>query len=293
MLEVAREVSSAEEKAKYLEEGWVPEFFTGLRPGDGLPGRVEAYASSDELTAHLKAHTLTARWFVRDPVTSDYYWDYDLTKPPPDRIPFLLHTPTTKDRKPVPLVLYFPGNGEVGTNLAAHFKQSTIFSKIASPAFQKENPCYLFAPMLPDSASFRSGNRKFPTLLSVLVCDAMYAVIRDARQPPVDTNRLYVTGLSFGGGAAMEMMVQWPGRFAACVPVENLPSLPMIPEKPPGNYWFIFNEKNRYKGTRFEEHVEELRQLIVSRGGECRVGNYPDEGHDAWHKAWQEDQVWQ
>jgi len=279
-----------EERAKSLEDGWVKEFFKGIHPGDGLPGKLEAYQASTNLTKQMAAYSLTAHWFARDPVDPDVYWGRDPRETIPGRLPFLLHAPK-RGTRPVPLVLYYAGTGEVGTDLAAHFRQATIFSKLTSPAFQKDNPCYVFAPMLPDWKDFRSGQPESPTPLAALVNDAMYAVIRDAKNPPVDTNRLYVTGLSFGGGASVEMMTQWPGRFAACVPVESFPTLDMIPGKPPGNYWFIYNERGGPKPSR-ESHMEAVRRLVTSRGGDCRIGRYPDEGHDAWSKAWQEDAVW-
>ena len=44
------------------------------------------------------------------------------------------------------------GTGEQGKDLVAHFNQTTIFSIITSPSFQKKHPCYLFAPMVPKGA---------------------------------------------------------------------------------------------------------------------------------------------
>ena len=259
------------------------------KPGDGYPGHFEAYAPSPDLTFHMTTYNLTARWFERAPVGLEFFKNWNLSIP--NRLPYLLYTPENKGNAPVPLVLYFMGTGAVGEDLTK-FKQALIFKLVSDPAFQKKHPCYLFVPMLPGVGEFRSGVSGAPTPLATLVCDAMLAVIRDAKSPPVDMNRIYVTGHSFGGGAAIEMMTQWPGRFAACVPVENIPSLPMIPKEKPGNYWFIYNDKGGVKEER-ESHLETVRRLIVSRGGDCRVGRYPAAGHEAWGRAWREDQLWQ
>jgi len=136
------------QKDRLAAEGWrlIPP--PALRPGDGWPGRIEPYVMSLELLKGAAKYDLTPHWFVPAPVDKAVFPQY-ARYPNPDRLPYLLYTPK-KGTKPVPLVLYFAGTGEVGTNLMAHFKQTALSDKLASPAFQKERPCYLFAPMRPD-----------------------------------------------------------------------------------------------------------------------------------------------
>jgi hypothetical protein len=122
-------------------------------PGDGLPGRLEAYEPSGELAARMAAHSLTAGWFVREPL------DPNKTplrqRPKADRVPYLLYSPgPTESEEPVPLVLYFGGSWETGEDLNKHFNQPLIFEKVPSPWFQRDHPCYLFAPMPPDNDEF-------------------------------------------------------------------------------------------------------------------------------------------
>ncbi|MBR3921764.1 MAG: hypothetical protein IKJ45_01500, partial [Kiritimatiellae bacterium] len=152
--------------------------------------------------------------------------------------------------------------------------------------------CYVFAPLMPKGLTMRAAQPGESSRLADLTCDAMYAVIASLKMPRVDTNRLYVTGLSWGGVAAFELPCSYPGRFAASVPISCIQSPLRIPKKSPGNYWMIYNE-SAYAGEWSQRAIRELGVAVSSGGGEFRRSTFPDKGHDAWRKAWSEDAVWE
>ena len=262
----------------------------GPRPGDGCPGRLEPYAESPELKARMSRYGMTAGWYRRDPLpatTNVIPWaDGCLV----NELPYLLVSPK-HGRRPVPMVVYFGGTGEHGTNLVLQFNQPVVFDRLSSPAFQSENPSYVFAPMLPKGGVVRHAMPVGSSPLADLVCDAMFAVVASLKDPPVDTNRLYLTGLSWGGVAAFELSCGYPGRFAAAVPVSCIQTPLRIPPDKPGNYWMFHNETSfRSKGSRWA--IREMARIVRSGGGDFRCSTFPDGGHDAWRKAWQEDATW-
>jgi len=232
---------------------------------------------------------LTAGWFRRAPINPETY-RYEPHRCPVNELPYLLFSPK-RGRKPVPMVLYFGGTGEHGTNLVDQFRQTTVFEKVTSPDFQKRDPCYLLAPMLPKGGVIRSGQTESPSNLSDLICDAMYAVVQSLDNPPVDTNRLYLTGLSWGAVVTWELPRGFPGRFAASVPVSGSQGAGMIPKTKPGNYWLLYNE-SAYRTPEEKQTLADLARTVKERGGDFRVATFPDTGHDAWSKAWREDGVW-
>ena len=261
---------------------------SSVRPGDGHPGRLESYEAYSTFEEKLKSFQMEAWWFARDSV------DPSKHPPPtdgcPERLPFLLFRPE-RGMRPLPMVIYFGGTGQHGEDLERQFSQARLFRKLTSPTFQERHPSYLFAPMLPKGAHIRSGLPETPSALAALVCDAMYAVIREAKSPPVDVKRIYLTGLSYGGSAAFELPCAYPGRFAASVPVSSFQTAFMIPKRNPGNYWLIYNEEE-YQDPGIVALERELASAVRSRGGEFRFGRYPGGGHNAWDKAWAEDCVW-
>jgi len=256
-------------------------------PGFGYPGVVAAYQSSAKLKADISRFGMTAGWFRRDNLPSDYT---RLQTPQVNELPYLLYAPK-RSTKPVPMVVYFGGTGEQGTDLSAHFRQTTLFERLTDPEFQKRHPCYIFAPMLPKGAVIRAALPGERSMMADLVCDAMYAVIATRKSPKVDTNRLYVTGLSWGGVAAFELSCSYPGRFAASVPTSCIQSPLRIPKDNPGNYWMLYNE-NAYKSEWSQSAIREIERLVKTGGGDFRCSTFPDAGHDAWRKAWCEDSVW-
>jgi hypothetical protein len=125
-----------------------------------------------------------------------------------------------------------------------------------------------------------------------LLCDAMYAVIRSATNPRVDTNRLYLTGLSYGGSAAWTFSFGYPGRFAASLPVAGFSEAFSVPDEKPGNIWLLYNE-SEFKTEDDRSALAEVARVVKERGGEFRMSSFPDVGHNAWDKAWREDSVWE
>ena len=258
--------------------------------GNGYPGSLLSYPETPELQKLMSKYGLTAGYFQRREKEDGVLLNYEPCFST-NSIPYLLYKPKP-GREPVPLVLYFGGNGEHGTNLVDQFRQPLVFEKVTSPDFQRRHPCYLFAPMHPKGANFGAGIPGSPGRQSDLTCDALYAVIRSLDNPPVDTNRLYVTGLSFGGMATHRLLWLYPGRFAAGVPAEYMVRAWDVPTPPP-NCWFLCGEgEEEYRDMRKKNASDNIK-AVREAGGECRVSMYPESGHNSWEKAWREDSVWE
>lgn len=210
-------------------------------------------------------------------------------------VPYLLYAPLSKGNKfkHLPLVLYFGGTGETGSNvddLARQFHQRTIFDKLTSASFQKEHPCVLFAPLVRDAGDFRCGLPEQPTRQARQIKCAMMALIKSLGKDVVDTNRLYTTGLSFGGCAAFEMVASYPSLFAATLPVAATESEFMIPSSHKIEVWWIENRMEL--PPEWKAMYERFRSRIEAHGGEFRFSAYPSASHDAWRAAWSEREAW-
>ena len=261
-------------------------------PCDGRRGRLEPYAETAELKALMSRYGgMSAGWYRREHLPEMTDGAASAAKGcPVGALPYLLVRPK-RGKRPVPMVVYFGGIGEHGTNLVRQFNQPLVFERLSAPKFQAENPCYVFAPMLPKGGVIRHAMPVGASPLADLVCEAMSAVVASLKDPPVDTNRLYLTGLSWGGVAAFELSCGYPGRFAAAVPVSCIQTPLRIPPEKPGNYWMLYNESSfRSDGSRWA--IREMERIVRVGGGDFRSSTFPDSGHDAWRKAWLEDATW-
>ncbi len=264
--------------------------YSAKQPGTGYPGRLTPYVTrSAKLKVLMRRYSMSAGWFVRDPVDETRHFINSRTCAT-NAIPYLLYSPK-RPHGPLPLVVYFGGLGEWGDDLELQFRQKTVFNRVTSPEFQKRHPCYLFAPMLPRRSQIWSAVPEGPSTLADLVSDAMYAVIHQEGSRAVDTNRLYTTGFSAGGAASFALMSAYPGRFAAAIPVSTYHPAEMVPKTKPGSYWIIYNEGD-FLNPAIKRVVEDFSKTVSERGGEVRTSSFPREGHNAWDAAWSEDAVW-
>lgn len=272
-----------------------------VAPGHGYPGRLLPYRAASVLAETMARYDLSAGWYVRDAVASnlsertmmDYYQRTRKT-PFPDRVAYLLYTPKKAFPAPLPLVLFVSGCGETGEDLNRQFRQRDLFERVTSKAFQERHPCYLL--VLSPPAEFKTlmgGEPGRPTLAQNLMNDALLVIARAQKKPPVDMNRLYATGLSYGGGAVYAFGMRFPGRFAAVAPVASgVMYAEEIDGKQPGN-WFHFCNEGDYERRGVEwKDLEAFQARVMACGGDFRVGTFPDGGHNAWSKAWSEEAAW-
>jgi len=118
-----------------------------------------------------------------------------------------LHVPTSYAAEPTtprPLILFLHGAGESGTNNLSQIN-GNIDNLLAAA---KARDAFLFAPQT------NSGWEQ-----SALLDRAMTMIDRAIAERSVDPNRIYVTGLSMGGGGAWNFLQQFSDRIAATVPI--------------------------------------------------------------------------
>ena len=119
-------------------------------------------------------------------------------------------------QKKYPLVLFLHGAGERGSDNKA---QLTHGSKMfTNPVNREKYPAIVLFPQCPTNSWWSSERR--PGVGS----DALLQAVKDLidqyiDQGTVDTNRMYIMGLSMGGFGTFDMVCRFPDVFAAAVPI--------------------------------------------------------------------------
>ncbi len=191
-------------------------------------------------------------------------------------MPYRLFEPEVKSGEKYPLVVFLHGSGEKGNDNQAQIIANEGATVWASDEVQEKHPCFVLAPQCPVDGywgvSFRtiSADEIRPNSLLATVSIIIDIV---ADRYPVDTDRIYVTGLSMGGFGTITLLTLHPEKFAAGVVVcggGNVAKLNRIKHIP---LWLFHAEDDDVVPVQLSrEVVETLRKLEAT---EVRYTEYP------------------
>ena len=206
----------------------------------------------------------------------------------------LAYTPPNAGRKPIPLVVYIPGKGEIGPDLLKQFHQRTLFNLVTSQKFQSRHPCHLLALSPPaEATTLVGGGLGCPSRVQQMLRAIVSWMESNAAAPKVDASRIYLVGFSYGGDGVYALANHYPGEFAAAVPISSgCPHPEYVSESSPGNWWHVYNELDFAGCERMFAELNAFKDRVNALGGDFRMGTYPKAGHDAWTAAWREDELW-
>jgi len=187
---------------------------------------------------------------------------------------YLLHVPAHADSgQKLPLMLFLHGSGERGDDLsrvAVHGPPKLVEQ-------DQDFPFIVVSPQCPENTIWSQHY------------DALNAVLDEIiGSYPVDTDRVYLTGLSMGGSAAWNFAALYPERFAALVPIcgrgdwyigdpQQLCVLRDVP------IWVFHGALDTVIPL---VESAKLVQAIQACGGQVRFTVYPEAGHDSWSQAY-------
>lgn len=143
-------------------------------------------------------------------------------------LPYRLFIP--KNYSPMqsyPLVLCLHGAGERGVDNESHIRLHRLATSWADTINQSKWPCFVVAPQCPANNQWVDTDWSLGNYNSdvVPISNEMLTVVNLLdnleNEFAIDTNRLYVTGLSMGGYGTWDLIVRYPNRFAAAIPMSG------------------------------------------------------------------------
>jgi predicted peptidase len=190
-------------------------------------------------------------------------------------IRYLLALPADYDKQPEqkwPLVLFLHGSGERGDDI----EKVKVHGPPKLVAAGKDFPFVLVSPQC------ESGSHWNPQELAKLVEHA-------ANTWRVNRQRLYVTGLSMGGLGTWSLISEFPGMFAAAIPIcgrgdpaaaEKLKTTPT---------WIFVGAEDRAETV---ANCETMAAELKKAGGDVQIKVYPDLRHDCWTVTYENPEVY-
>lgn len=187
---------------------------------------------------------------------------------------YLLYLPKdyNEPEKNFPLVLFLHGAGERGSDI----EKVKIHGLPKLINQGKDFPFIVISPQCPDDIFWN--------------VDILVALLDDiVAKYKVDTNRIYVTGLSMGGHGTWELAIRQPNRFAAIAPVcgwidtSKACSISHIPT------WVFHGEKDIVVPVKAsEDMVDALKKC----GSDVKLTIYPEANHDSWTETYNNDDLY-
>lgn len=187
---------------------------------------------------------------------------------------------------PMPLLLFLHGAGERGDDN----ERQLIWGKDLMLKAANDFNCIVIAPQCPAGQTWSivdwsqskvtfSDEPAEPMRLTQAVIDQLI------EQHDVDTNRLYIMGLSMGGYGSWDAICRWPGRFAAAAPIcgGGDPAVAEIIKDTP--VWAFHGDADPVVSV---ELTRAMIQAIKDVGGEPKYTEYPGVGHNSWSPAFAE-----
>lgn len=225
-----------------------------------LLGMVTSHAQETISPEPGKQVARKATFEVNDQKITIHYWLY---------LP-----PTSVVQEPLPLVLFLHGAGERGNNLE-------LVKKWGPPRQVGEGealPFLLISPQCPEGETW-----------NVDVLEKLVESVAD--EFPVDSQRLYLTGLSMGGYGTWNLLARRPDLFAAAVPIcgggnpataESLKEIPI---------WAFHGDQDTAVPL---EKSQEMVTAIQNAGGKLVILTvYPGVGHNSWSPTYDNPEVYQ
>ncbi|HSI69575.1 MAG TPA: PHB depolymerase family esterase [Gillisia sp.] len=198
----------------------------------------------------------------------------------------------SKDEK-YPVVLFLHGAGERGND---NESQLTHGGELFLEQ-HKEFPAIVIFPQAPkddywakveverDSIpyQFNFKNEEEPTKALHLVMALLNSVTAEAY---VDTNRIYIGGLSMGAMGTFELISRQPETFAAAFAICGGANPAIVENYPPKfNIWIFHGEKDDIV---IPEYSKIMAREINSHGGNAKLSLYPNDNHNSWDSAFAE-----
>jgi predicted peptidase len=198
--------------------------------------------------------------------------DYHVSAARSFDLPYLRYLPEDYKtaRKSWPLVLFLHGSGERGTDLKALEGQG--LPKLAAG---RSFPFILVAPQIPEGEVWNEEPLTY-------LLDELETTLW------IDSDRIYLTGISMGAFGAWDLAVATPDRFAALLVISGGGNPVEICQLKDVPVWIVHGRQDDVIPVSWSEA---LGQRLERCGGNVKVTVYPDAGHDAWSRAYEDPAV--
>jgi predicted peptidase len=196
----------------------------------------------------------------------------EITKTVSGRFLLYLPKPFGQEKKNWPLVIFLHGSGERGDDL----EKVKVHGPPKLVAQQQEFPFILVSPQAPADELW--DIEKLNALLDEVIA-----------RLPIDTEQVYLTGLSMGGHGTWNFACAYPQRFAAIAPVCGAGDPDRACRLKNLAVWAFHGAKDPVVDPNDDQKMVDA---VKACGGDIKFTVYPDAGHDAWTETYNDPELY-
>ena len=194
-------------------------------------------------------------------------------------IPYLLYLPPNYSATgKIPLMLFLHGRGESQGPLS-------VVAKWGPPSRVEHGYTYPFVIASPQCPAAESWDQAGQQRLLVALLDHLVKTM------PIDTDRIYLTGLSMGGYGSWRLAADHPERFAAVAPVcgagnpADAPKLKLLP------IWVFHGTEDQ--AVPFQKSKEMVEAITKAGSTKIRFTSLEHISHNSWEAAYASPELYE
>ena len=190
--------------------------------------------------------------------------------------------------KKYPLVLFLHGAGERGNDNEVQIIH--IKNLFLNKANKEKYACFVIAPQCPKEKKWAEINWKrensiMPQNQSISMEMTIGLIDSLTKIYPVDTKRIYITGLSMGGFGTWDAIARYPEKFAAAIPIcggGDANTATLIKDIP---IWAFHGDIDKVVNV---SQSRNMVDALKKAGGKPIYTEYKEVGHNSWVNAYKE-----
>ena len=206
-----------------------------------------------------------------------------------DTLNYRMLFPDADTMRKYPLVIFLHGSGERGSDNEAQLKWGV--QNFATDKNMVLHPAIVIAPQCPEHQSWSNFSRADMKLQSTPTkpMELLIALIKEiSSKMPIDTNRIYITGLSMGGYGTYDAIERYPNLFAAAVPVCGGGDISLAPTIAHIPIWMFHGAEDPAVKTIYSV---EMNEALIKAGAHPGLTIYPETGHFSWLAAYSDEHM--
>lgn len=199
-----------------------------------------------------------------------------------------------KKKKKYPLVIFLHGSGERGSDNTKQLVHGSAM--FLTKKNRKDYPAFVVFPQCPEESywatrdkSKENGQEKYVfdySLQPSFSLKSVFDIVTHYKMMPnVDSNRIYIMGLSMGGMGTLEAISRHPEMFAAAIPIcggGDLGYVSNFATKVP--VWLFHGAQDEEVFPKFSR---DMVDKIIANGGFPKYTEFPYANHNSWDATFQ------